>query len=446
MIKKIVLFTIVSVIPCSTSYANVFDLFGVDSTGIAMGNARVASADDWTATYYNPAAITQTKQSVGVNFIVAVNHLYTKPFGTGLQNTDDKDIEGISLGYTHDFLADFIRVGIALYTPLGDTQQQITHYADESEAFLTNKLYFETLENTTEQQIILPTVAFKILPFLSIGGGISLFVKSMTYSNVYLPNPTNQSIWYMNVNNTQKYTYVANLGILFHPSDCLKVGASYMSADDFPIEGASFVHLPQSFNIPGLVATQFTQTITQILFYTPAHASLGVMYKPIDSLELDGELTWVGWSGYVDNHGVKPQDESWTDPKTGITYPGQAFNDIYIPRIGVNYKIDSAWHIMGGYYYEPTPIPPQMRRTNFVDNVKHVVSTGVSYVHPYNNGGAISYTVHVQGIILGDRKTYKEIAVDADTSAAGIQNAGYPGYESKGYIIDTGFEVGYEFL
>lgn len=446
MIKKMVLFVMISAVPWSTAYANVFDLFGVDSTGIAMGNARVASADDWTATYYNPAAITQTKQSVGVNFIVAVNHLYTKPFGTGLQNTDDKDIEGISLGYTHDFLADFVRIGIALYTPLSDTQQQVAHYANESEAFLSNKLYFETLENTTEQQIILPTIAFKILPFLSIGGGVSLFVKSLTYSNVYLPNPMNQSEWYMNVNNTQKYTSVANLGILFHPSDKLKIGASYMSADDFPIIGAAFVHLNTNGIPPGLIASNVTQTINEILFYSPAHASLGVMYKPVDNLELNGEITWVGWSGYIDNHGMKPQDQSWTDPRTGVTYHGQAFNDIYIPRIGVDYKLDSSWHFMAGYTYEPTPVPPQMRRTNYVDNVKNTVSTGVSYVHPYTNGGAIRYTIHVQGIILGDRKTSKEIAVDADSVTSGIQNPGYPGYESKGYIIDTGFEVGYEFL
>ncbi len=428
----------------SSVYANVYDTFGVDSKGIAMGNARAASADDWTATYYNPAGITQTKESMGAQFLIAFDHLYTKPFGSGLQNTDNRGIQGLSVGLTHNLGLKFLFVGISVYTPLGDVMQQVAHYPDASEAFFTNKLYFEFLENTTEQQIILPTIALKILPCLSIGGGVSLFIKSMTYSYEYFPNPLNQSIWYMNVANTQKYTYVANLGILFNPSDRFKVGASYMSADDFPIVGAAYVHMPQSFNIPGLISNQFTQTITQILFYTPAHASIGVMYKPIDDLELDGELTWVGWSGYIDNHGVKPQDESYTDPKTGVTYPGQAFDDIYIPRIGVNYRLNSSWHIMGGYYYEPTPVPPQMRSTNYVDNVQNVISTGASYVQPYDDG-FLTYTVHVQGIILGDRKTYKSIAVDADPLTAGIQNPGYPGYESKGYIVDTGFEISYKF-
>ncbi len=442
MIKKMLIFT-VSMILGYTAYANasVFDIFGVDATGIAMGNARTASADDWTATYYNPAGITQTKESVGFNFLFAVNHLSVKSFGSGFQNNDNKDIEGLSVGMTHEFLADFVHIGIAFYTPLGDTQQQITHYADASESFLTNKLYFEFLENTTEQQVILPTIAFRVLPFLSIGGGLSLFIKSMTYSYEYFPNPLNQSVWYMNLNNTQQYTYVANLGILFHPSDRFKVGFSYMSADDFPIVGAAYVHL----NAQGLpIASNFTQTINTILFYSPAHASLGIMYKPMDNLQLNSDLTWVGWSSYLNNHNVRPQNESYTDPATGITYSGQGFNDIYIPKLGVAYKPVETLCVMAGYEYEPTPVPPQMRTTNYVDSVKNVLSTGVSYIMPYNDGH-IHFTVDFQGILLGDRKTYKVVAIDADPNTPGIQNPGYPGYESKGYIYDTGFAVSYEY-
>lgn len=442
MIKNVGLFVFCMILVSGvTARASVFDTFGVDAKGIAMGNARTASADDWTATYYNPAGITQTKESAGINLLVAINHLYVKSYGEGLENTDNKAIEGISVGMTHDFLADFVRIGISLYTPLGDTQQQITHYADASEYYLTNKLYFEMLENTTEQQIILPTIAFRVLPFLSIGGGISLFIKSMTYSYEYFPNPLNQSQWYMNISNTQKYTYVANLGILFHPSERFKVGFSYMSADDFPIVGAAFVHL-NSGSLP--IAGHFTQTIDTILFYSPAHASLGVMYKPKDNLELNGDLEWVGWSSYINNHDVKPRQESYTDPSTGITYTGQGFSDIYIPKLGVAYNPMSSLCLMAGYEYRPTPVPPQMRSTNYVDNVKNVLSTGVSYSMPYH-AGHVRFTLDLQGIILGDRKTNKSVAVDADLNTPGIQNPGYPGFESKGYIYDAGISIGYAY-
>ncbi len=418
--------------------ASVFDTFGVDSQGIAMGNARTASATDWTATYYNPAGITQQKKTLGASFMFIWNHLDVKPFpgSTGLENKDSSNIQGLSLGLTYDFGVDIFRVGLGLYLPLNDVQEQITHWADEREAFFTNKLYFEIYENRTEHQIILPTVALKVLPYLSIGGGVSLFIRSITYSNVYLPNVLNQSDVFININNVQKYTYVPNLGVLFHPSNDFKIGISYMGQDSFPIEGASYVDVPQ-------LGQHFTQTIEQIVFYTPAHISAGIMYKPTSSVELNADITWVGWSGYKDNHNEVPQT-SWIDPSTNSLQQGQAWSDIYVPRIGLKYLADSSWSFMAGYFYEPSPVPPQMQRSNYVDNVANVISAGSGYKVPYREGN-INFVIHAQAHILGDRKTYKEIAVDADPNTPGIQNPGYPGYESKGYIFDTGFEVSYGF-
>lgn len=432
--KVLVLTVIIFLFVSGYAFASVYDIYGVDSQGIAMGNARTASADNWTATYYNPAGITQTKKSMGVSFIFIWNHLDIKPFGRGLENKDNTSIHGLSLGLTNNFGTNIFRVGVGLYIPLNDVQKQITHYTNEKEALFTNKLYFELLENRTEHQIILPTIAVKVLPYLSIGGGVSLFIRSITYSHVYLPNIINQSDAFMNVNNVQEYTYVPNLGILFAPSDNFKVGVAYMGQDSFPIKGASLVQVPE-------LGQQFTQPIEQILFFTPAHASIGVMYKPVYNLELEGDLTWVEWSGYINNHNKPPQSQ-WMDPNTNTLRHGQAWNDIYIPRIGIEYKPASPWRFMLGYFYEPTPVPPQTGRTNYADNVKNVISTGGTYIMPYKNGN-INFSIHLQTQILGDRTTYKNIAVDADPNKPGIQNPGYPGYKSKGYIFNTGFEVSY---
>ncbi len=420
--------------------ASVFDIFGVDSKGIAMGGARTASADDWTATYYNPAGITQRKNSVGVSFLFIGNHLDVKPLpgGTGLENRDNSVTQGMSLGLTYNFGVDFFRLGVGLYLPLDDVQKQITHFPDATEYYFTNKLYFELDENMTERQIVLPTIAFKLFPFLSIGAGVSLFIHSSTYSNVYVPSVINLSDVYINVNDVQTYTYVPNLGVLFNPSKDFKIGVSYMGKDSFPLEGAAFVYAPSS-----PIGQHFTQPIEQIIFFTPAHLSAGIMYRPIDNLELDGTITWVEWSQYRDNHNVSP-DTQWIDPNTNTLQPGQAWNDIYVPRIGVEYRPAPPWSIMAGYYYEPTPVPPQTQRTNFVDNVKNVISVGGGYRLPYK-GGNLSFLVHFQAQLLGERTTKKVIAVDADPNTPGIQNPGYPGYVSKGYMLNTGFEVNYAF-
>ncbi|MCL4558783.1 MAG: outer membrane protein transport protein [Deltaproteobacteria bacterium] len=440
--KKRLLFLTIGTILVLNGHAraSVFDTFGVDSKGIAMGDARTASADDWTATYYNPAGITQRKSSVGASFIFVWNHLDVKPFpgSAGLENRDNMNTQGMSLGLTYSFGLDFFRLGVGLYLPLDDVQKQITHFPDATEYYFTDKLYFELDENMTERQIVLPTIALKLFPFLSIGAGVSLFIHSSTYSNVYVPNVIDLSDVFINVNDVQTYTYVPNLGVLFHPSKDFKIGVSYMGRDSFPLEGAAFVYAPSS-----PIGQHFTQPIEQIIFFTPAHISAGVMYRPNDEIELDGDVTWVEWSQYRDNHNVAPQTQ-WIDPNTNTLQPGQAWNDVYVPRIGVEYKPSPSWSVMAGYFYEPTPIPPQTQRTNFVDNVKNIVSAGGGYKVPYKDGN-LSFLMHFQAQILGDRKTYKEIAVDADPNTPGVQNPGYPGYESRGYILDTGFEVNYAF-
>ena len=44
-------------------YSNAFLEIGVDARAMGMGNAFAAVADDYTATYWNPAGLTMLKQS-----------------------------------------------------------------------------------------------------------------------------------------------------------------------------------------------------------------------------------------------------------------------------------------------------------------------------------------------------------------------------------------------
>ena len=57
--------------------ASVLDIYGLNPRGTAMGNAQTAVADDYTATVYNPGALTQKKQtSVGAGFIATFPGLF----------------------------------------------------------------------------------------------------------------------------------------------------------------------------------------------------------------------------------------------------------------------------------------------------------------------------------------------------------------------------------
>ena len=54
------------------AFANPWDLFGYNAKAIGMGGAQVAVAKDFTATYYNPAALTAGDEAnFGFGFNVA---------------------------------------------------------------------------------------------------------------------------------------------------------------------------------------------------------------------------------------------------------------------------------------------------------------------------------------------------------------------------------------
>lgn len=402
--------------------SSTFDVFGCGSRGIAMGNALTALSDDWCAPYYNPAGITNRKNTLGGGIIFGFDAMKITPYGNAKKTDDIENTFGLNVGVTNSFGTERFRFGVGIYTPLDRVQLQRTHFVDEREAFFSNQLHFELYGERTQRQIILPVIAYKFFDWLSAGAGVSLFIYSRSDSYVYLPDILDQSKAYINVNNKQKYTYVPDIGVLISPLDKLLVGLSYIGSDDFPIIGNSYVQVPQ-------LNQEFIQVIDQYVFYTPPRVSLGTGYKISDSLTASFDLVWWGWSNFHDNHGKKP------DPK---------WKDTFVPRVGVEHKHLDWLILRAGFSYEPSPVPEQTGRQNFVDNDKEVISIGAGFPFKIDTRNCEA-SVHFQYHQFNKRKTIKEVEYDADPNEPGVQNPGFPGYESGGALFSAGVDVGYKF-
>ncbi len=58
------------------AHASVFDTYGFGARATAMANAHAAASDDYTAVYYNPAALTVRKSPhVGTGLVLVVPEL-----------------------------------------------------------------------------------------------------------------------------------------------------------------------------------------------------------------------------------------------------------------------------------------------------------------------------------------------------------------------------------
>lgn len=403
-------------------HSSTFDVFGCGSRGIAMGNALTALSDDWCAPYYNPAGITQRKNTLGGGMIFGSGVVKITPYGNAKETNRIENTIGLNVGVTNSFGTERFRFGVGIYTPLDRVQLQRTHFVDEREAFFSNQLHFELYGERTQRQVILPVIAYKFFDYLSIGAGVSLFVYSRTDSYVYLPDILDQSKAYINVNNKQRYTYVPDIGILVKPLDVLQIGISYLGSDDFPIIGNSYVQVPQ-------LNQEFIQVIDQYVFYTPPRISFGVLYKFSNSLLTSFDLVWWGWSNFHDNHGKKPELK---------------WRDTFVPRVGIEYKLLEQVILRGGFSFERSPIPEQRGRQNFVDNDREILSIGAGFPFRIDTRNCEA-GLHFQYHQLNRRKTIKDVEYDADPSEPGVQNPGYPGYESSGALFSVGIDVGYKF-
>lgn len=104
---------------------------------------------------------------------------------------------------------------------------------------------------------------------------------------------------------------------------------------------------------------------------------LGVGFDPVENLTVGYELDRVLWSEY------RPPFWTAEGPVKGLLaqdFEFTPFNDIWVNRIGVEYRLfNSSLKLRGGYFFRPSAVPSQSGDTNFIDCNTHVVSLGVSY-------------------------------------------------------------------
>lgn len=428
-----------------TARANPMDHYGLGSRGGGMANANVAVADDWTAPYYNPAGMTRTRETFGFGLLgVASGYVSIKPMGTGKPTNSFEQVEGFYLGITHSLGTKNLRGGLTVYLPLQRYQMARTYFIDEREALpgMSNRLHFEFYGEREQGQVLLPALAYRFAPWLSFGLGVSILNDTTANTSVYEPDPSNPSNSIINVSNNTIYTYAPIFGLLSELPGDVAFGAAYRGEIAFPIHGQTTIILnnpPNPFGADlGPDYRVKPMYLDFLVNYTPAMASLGASYQGIAGVLLTGELQWAGWSRYKDTHN---------------TYPSPRLKDVFSPRVAAESRYDP-WVFRAGYGYEPSPVPHQGGRTNIVDNDSHILTLGTARNFGLRGHGARA-GVFVQARYLVPRRETKEPIDPSDSNAPrdalpyqpkwpvtwGVQNPGYPGWESGGWVFAAGIDI-----
>jgi len=314
--------------------------------GVGSAGNQATGFDASTATA-NPAAMTRLDRS---QMEAGIMGLYVDS-QFNVKNSSNGDNGGGNAGYfspvptlnyVHSLSPDLkLGLGVGSYFGLG------LNYSNE----WAGKYYVQNASITT--LAFNPTIGYKIAPWLSIGGGVSVVEGKLSERVAVntLLEPGDGRLKY----DASDVGYGYNLGVLFELSPQTRVGVTYVSKvdlefkDDLRFKNLGPV-LEGALNATGLLNAQLKIDMT-----IPAQLSVGAYQALTDKLALVGTVNWQNWSKFG-------QPEIALADSNTVT-ANLDYKDTYHAGIGAYYRVAEPWLLMVGFGYDTSPTSSSSERS-----------------------------------------------------------------------------------
>jgi long-chain fatty acid transport protein len=332
-----------------------------DAAAIARGNAFVATADNPSAIYYNPAGITQLhghNVQAGALSYLNVDVDYESPAGAHIQNHKDT-IYVPQLHYIFAPKDKPVCFGLGMYAPFG-LGVEWPDDAPFRDAGIEVRLNYITVN---------PVLAWRPLPTLSVGIGPTFVYTDIKLRQGAFPLPVPYEFRFKG----DGWTYGFNAGILWKPHAKWSVGVKYFSATDVDYEGtASFE--PGSPFLP-------TPSHTKAHLNFPQIVAAGVSFRPSTNWNIEVDIDWTDWNvvkdATIEGVGVIP-----------LTWSSSFFYEFGLTR-----QLGNGYFVGVGYFFSEASMPDENYTPLVPDSDLHVGSLGVGY-----NGVRWTWAVAAQAI------------------------------------------------
>ena len=346
--------------------ANGFRLASQDGFATARGEAFVATADNASAIYYNPAGITQI---TGNSLRSGLYSIYVDPT---FQPPDTQPNAGTTynigkhynfipqLFLTHSFNNSPVSVGLGIYAPYGGNIDWPQNTGFRSVAIDGSLKYFR----------INPVIAFKLAPNLSIGGGVMVDYGKIDMEQGLLANQQPFANFFRFQGDGWTVGY--NLGVLWQPVEMVSIGATFRSATTITMDGdTEFQQQP----IPALNSP--LSYPAQADFTFPITAVVGVSYRPTPKWNLEFDADYADWSSFgtviIRQGTLPPNVAAVVLQDIPVTLDWQPS---WIYEFGVTRYFDNGWHASAGYVYNENSVPDAYYTPLAADMDRHFFSIG----------------------------------------------------------------------
>ena len=315
-----------------------------DAFAMARGNAFVATADNPSAIYYNPAGLTQLdgqRLSAGV-YDISLQSDYRSATGSASMNNDYQAVPQVF--YTSKSANEPWAYGLGLYAPFG----LATEWPDSS------PLRTFALKNQQTCLTLNLSGAYQVSPTLSLGGGL-------TYNKV--TTDLRRAIGVFGPTDLFRFKGDGHavgftLGALWKPAVQHSFGLSYQSSTTVKMSGTTDT-------IPLITGEPSTAT-----FAFPDVVIAGYSYRPTPAWNFEVNLDWTNWSRLktvtiAKASGAVPLAFNW---KSGFFY-----------EVGVTRYLPGGWNFSAGYFYTENSVPDATYTPAVPDSNRSFYCLGAGY-------------------------------------------------------------------
>jgi long-chain fatty acid transport protein len=331
------------------------------------------------------------------------------------------------------------RLGAGFYglIPYGGFTGAAAFYSDEREQYFSNSLHPELYADRLTATSLSFGLGGRLHRSLSLGLALTLGLRAVASTPTYLADVGHFDEIMVDSEVRVLTSLAPHFGAVFTPITGTRLSAT--------------VHTPQRFRVSTDFSFLLANGIEQrasVRFthdYLPLSLGLGAT-QDLGPVTLVASALYAQWSSYVDRHDERPD-------------PAYRWYDTLAPQLGVRWG-RAAWRSFLDVTYQPSPVPDQTGRTNYVDNARAAASAGLDW-----RLGRWRVGVQAQVHRLWPRDTTKlptpaapdgvnhtpqlvtdEVPDDAVVAGQplpgreGLQtnNPGWPGFSSEGWLFGAG--------
>jgi long-subunit fatty acid transport protein len=339
------------------------DVFGLGSEESAVAGASAARVHDFSAVYYDPAALTEVRGAEGTVGAVGFGARLRVHDAGGTQVQGIVDPWGILIGSAapipfQGVLANRLYVGIAIYIS-ADTIVRVT-------AHKPTDAFYPLYDNRTQRIIVLPGLAVRIWRGLSFGLSVDYLA---TLNGVVSGSQGAARAVESRVDEQIVAVSSVNLGLRWQINPAWSAALVYREEFSVPF---------RTVTRSDVAGQPIDLSVDAAGLFTPHTLVLGAAWK-VRHFVASLDVTWAHWSGwrgpYVAVDGALPL--------AGAIHshpPGANFSDTGGVRAGLEWtrelpKLDVK--VRGGYGFESSAAPADQPDTRLLDGYKHRLALGL---------------------------------------------------------------------